>query len=298
MTIANSPGKLNDPADLSIGQRVRLAIVMECSAIKAGNVHPQASFADLNYQHFLRASQIIGEQIDQNIEQPVGRMVLECVRSMMTRVHTNTSLGTILLMAPLVSAMHRLELRDGTWSELAQGVPHVLALLDKEDTRDIYAAIGLAKPGGIGKVDSMDIAQPHPESILEAMRFASGWDDVALQFASGFELVFQMASRMTAKRAIGMEWLDLVRCLQIEWMTERIDSLIARKRGHETAKYIQNEAKSVLVSGAYGSPSYELAWNRFDRMLRDPEHRNNPGTTADLIAASLLIALTVTDGMH
>ena len=57
---------------MQIGDKVRAAIELECTAIKAGNVHPSASFHDLNHEHFLTAAKAIGQAIDQCIEPTVG----------------------------------------------------------------------------------------------------------------------------------------------------------------------------------------------------------------------------------
>ena len=83
---------------MSVGNRVRVAIETECSARKAGNVYPLASFQDLNHQHFLDAAKAIGDRIDKCNAQSVGQIVLNSVQAMIDAVGTNTSLGTVLLL--------------------------------------------------------------------------------------------------------------------------------------------------------------------------------------------------------
>ena len=92
---------------MTVGNRVRIAIETECSAIKAGNVHPQASFRDLNHAHFVCAAKAIGESVDICNSQSVGDIVLQSVQAMIRSAGTNTSLWTILLMAPLVVATNQ-----------------------------------------------------------------------------------------------------------------------------------------------------------------------------------------------
>ncbi len=277
-------------SELTIGQRVQWAIETECSAIKVGNVHPSASFRDLSHQHFVKAANAIGQAMDLNIGQSVGQLVLTSVQAMMDAVGTNTSLGTILLMAPLAVATHRIaNNRDGTKS-FKEFVKEVLASLKVEDSSDIYEAIRIAKPGGLGNTDSMDVHQSAPKNILEAMRIAAAWDDIALQYISDFELVFAIAMRIESKRSFGLTVLDAIRCVQIELLSERVDSLIARKQGQAFAKHLQAFASEVIESGPFGSDEYLAAWHRFDHDLRDDEHCGNPGTIADLIAAGLYTA--------
>jgi triphosphoribosyl-dephospho-CoA synthase len=167
----------------------------------------------------------------------------------------------------------------------------VLANLSDRDSNDIYQAIRLAKPGGLGQSEQMDVTGPAPTSIMEAMRIASSWDDVALQYATGFELVFQISDRLSTYRREGADWTTSVRRLQIELLSERRDSLIARKLGGRIADQVREQAKLVMESGAYGSPSYEAKWAEFDGYLRDDGHKKNPGTIADLLAAGIFVSL-------
>ena len=272
---------------MSVGNRVRVAIEAECSAIKAGNVHPHASFRDLNHQHFLIAAQAIGERIDQCYRQSVGQIVLQSVHAMMDAVSTNTSLGTILLLAPLVVATNRLTDDPIETRTIRESLRETLATLNPDDSLAIYEAIRIAKPGGLGQAASMDVRNSAPINILGAMKLAAEWDDIALQYTSDFELVFAISRRLEIKQAAGLAKADAIRCVQIELLSERVDSLIARKQGRSFAKHVLSHAGVVIASGSFGSAEYESAWHRFDDFLRDDAHRGNPGTIADLIAAAL-----------
>jgi triphosphoribosyl-dephospho-CoA synthase len=79
-------------------------------------------------------------------------------------------------------------------TSLAPGVGEVLARLTASDARDVYEAIRIAEPGGMGKVDSADVAGPPPDDLLAAMRLAADRDLVARQYAENF-------CRLTAKNA-------------------------------------------------------------------------------------------------
>ena len=71
--------------------------------------------------------------------------------------------------------------------------------------------------------------------------------------------------------------------LHIGLLASRPDTLIERKAGGAAARAVTAAAREVLE----GSRSPE----DFDASLRSPDHRLNPGTTADLVAATLLAAL-------
>jgi len=274
---------------MSVGNRVRIAIETECSSIKAGNVHPYASFHDLTHEHFMVAAKAIGTTIDEYVGGSVGQIVLQSVTAMMESVGTNTSLGTILLMAPLVVATNRMGKDESGQSRAFPGyVRETLLGMEPEDSVAIYEAIRIAKPGGLGDSKSMDVRESAPECIRDAMRTAAQWDDIALQYVSDFKLVFSLSRRVEKLQTFSHHnKSNAIRCLQMELLSERVDSLIARKKGLGYAKKVQEKACEVINIGPFGSDEYERAWHDFDRFLRDANHRGNPGTIADLIAASL-----------
>lgn len=305
----------------SMGECVRRAIQLESSAKKLGNVHPEASFHDLTYAHFQLASETLGQAVDAFPHATVGQLVLEMTQQMMRAVQTNTSLGTILLLAPLIVAERQffvaasvpLGLGPGTdgsagavsasginghpteasiLSRLGRSrcsIGVVLSQLDDKDSKQIYQAIQVAKAGGLGTRESMDVRGAAPGRIQDAMEVASKWDDVALQYGTDFELVFEIAQKLQTAKELGFQWLNGIRQVQLEVLSERVDSLIARKQGLQVARQVQAMAATVRSSGVYGSPEFEFEWERLDQQMRDEDHRGNPGTVADLIAAALFL---------
>ncbi len=279
--------------EMSLGSRARWAIVQEAAARKAGNVHPEAGFDDMNYTTFIAAATAIGESIDRAIERPLGELVLECTVAMGLAVGVNTGLGTILLIAPLVQCDHawrgfREELLQNSWT--GNRAIEFLEATTCQDSKGIYRAIAECQPGGLGSKEQLDVLGPPPDSILTAMRMASAWDDVALQYCNGYLEVAHYARRLTSPNYRALSLSDAVRLLQLEILSERVDSLIVRKWGLSVGRRVQQEAHGVLRSAAYGSKLFEQQWSRFDASLRVDGHRMNPGTSADLIAAALYIA--------
>jgi triphosphoribosyl-dephospho-CoA synthase len=66
------------------------------------------------------------------------------------------------------------------------------------------------------------------------------------------------------------------------------DTFIARKVGLKKAKQVSVEAATVL--SAVGTEKGRERILQFDRMLRQQGNDYNPGTTADITAASLVLA--------
>jgi triphosphoribosyl-dephospho-CoA synthase len=294
------------------GDRVRIAIVRECSAPKLGNVFPGADFADMSYETFCTAASAIGATVDQLHRSPgrsidewgVGDYCLSMVQAMMESTGRNTSLGTILLVAPLLVA-----------GESKQSIHHVLANLSGHDTAKVYEAIRIANPGGMGKAEQMDVYESSPPSLVEAMRFASRYDDVALQYVSDFGLVKRLAQRISELSAtpaqkphrevqrerLGsiqlteMSFNRAVQRLQLEVLAERIDSLIARKSGIELAQMVMNRCREILQVQTM-EDRWQTQWSEIDLWMREKRNGEgkqlaNPGTTADLIAAAIFFCM-------
>ncbi len=99
--------------DASIAALARAACLWEASAPKPGNVHPTASFVDMNYQHFVDSATIVGEcfeGIETNLDEAkVGTLVLKIVKSTRERVGINTNLGIALLIVPIGLAMSKMD---------------------------------------------------------------------------------------------------------------------------------------------------------------------------------------------
>ncbi len=196
---------------------------------------------------------------------------------------TNTSLGAILLLAPLAMVPPD--------QSLDAGVQQVLEQLSADDCRRVYEAIRLAEPGGLGKVDQADISESPPEDLLYAMRLAGDRDLVARQYVNGFEQVLDELACWLSE-GLQRQWplAEVIVHAQLRLMSRYPDSLIARKCGPQLAARAAAWAGNVLESGEPGDEAYRRAVVDFDFWLRCDHHRRNPGTSADLTAAGLFCA--------
>ncbi len=269
---------------LSISQCASLACLWEVSTPKPGNVHRGADFEDLTFGDFLSSAVAIGPAMEDAVQTPVGRTVLSAIEATRRVVATNTNLGTVLLLAPLATVPRS--------STIADGIGGVLSSLRPSDAEDIYRAIRMAVPGGMEQVDQMDISAAAPPSILDAMRAAEQRDLVARQYVTNFALVLtEVAPWLAAGPGRGWSLADTIIHTQMRLMSLYPDSLIARKCGRETAHEAASRAAQVLDAGNPCHESYLMALSDFDFWLRSDHHQRNPGTTADLLAAGLFVAL-------
>ncbi|HEX3655231.1 MAG TPA: triphosphoribosyl-dephospho-CoA synthase [Pirellulales bacterium] len=271
-------------ATLSLGQCATLAALWEATAAKPGNVHRGADFEDTTFADFVTSAVAIGPVFEQAAELRLGPLVLAAVEATRAAVATNTNLGMLLLMAPLAMA------RPGR--PLDEEVGRVLGSLDAEDARAAYEAIRLARPGGMGQVESADVMHGTCDDLLEAMRLAAERDLVARQYADGFREVLGFVLPALSA-AVGRGWSlnDAIVRVHLQTMHAYPDTLIARKCGPPLAERAARMAGQVLTAGEPGDANYHAALSDLDFWLRSDHHRRNPGTTADLVAAGLLAAL-------
>src|SRR5262249_46453541 len=115
----------------------------------------------------------------------VGRAVKQSVEATRAIVPSNTNLGILLLLAPLAAVS-----KD---QSLAEGIGNVLERLTVDDARNVYAAIRLANPGGMGRVADQDIADAPTGTLRDVMQLAAERDRIARQYVCGFEDVLSFA---------------------------------------------------------------------------------------------------------
>jgi triphosphoribosyl-dephospho-CoA synthase len=268
----------------SKGVHATLACLWEATAPKPGNVYRGADFDNLTYADFLTSAAVIGPILNETLSKGVGAAVLAAVAATRDAVETNTNLGMLLLITPLAAAAED--------CPLAEGVAKVLSNLSIEDARQVYAAIRLAQPGGLGEVDEADVNAPEAPQITlrEAMALAADRDLVARQYVNDFAEVRWTADRIAAATTEQPLSEAIVRAY-LELLAQHPDSLVARKCGPEVAAQVSAGAATVLAALRHGEDAYHACRAEYDFWLRADGHRRNPGTSADLIAAALFTLL-------
>ncbi len=269
--------------------------MLEATAKKAGNVHPDAAFRDMHVRDFYRSAAAVRLAIDTRPEASVGELIEMAWEATRRVVSVNTNLGILLLFAPLVVAWRRL-MRTGVSGEQVVALwpnelPKVLGQLTHADADRVFRTISAARPGGLGQVDRGDVREIPQVTLLEAMEMAEGRDRIAWQYTHRFEELFRLGDWIEGKRRLGEPWGSLIVDLQLMLLATSHDSLIVRKNGPEVADEVQQRACRVLAGRESGDPVWIEAWINFDQWLRADGNRRNPGTTADLIAAALMVAL-------
>ncbi len=274
---------IQKPADA-----VRWASVLEVTAPKAGNVYPGRPFKDLTFFDFVVAADIAAKHFNSESKR-ISKRIYRAVEETHGLTKTNVNLGILLLLGPLVAAdelMIRLGRSQRNAKDWLSAINVVLESLDGQDGQNIFRAIQTAGAGGLGEVESMDVAAIYGEvDILEAMRLSMDRDRIAKQYATEFVDLFEEVLPLVwhSINQAG-DLLEGIAMAHLQLLRDQTDSLIARKNGIEAAYAVRHRAAEVDAE----DPN---SIQKFDDYLRDPSHRLNPGTTADLIAASLYILL-------
>jgi triphosphoribosyl-dephospho-CoA synthase len=256
--------------------------VLEVSAPKPGNITPGHDFADTTYVDMVRSAIALGPAFSHRRARArgVGALIADGVRATARVTDANTNLGIVLLLAPLVRA----EATRRADESLRSATERILGQLDVDDAVAAFAAIVQAHPGGLGEAPEHDVRAPARVSLRDAMAAAAHRDSIASEYATGYAIVFDTGlPLLTDALAGGARTLDAIVSLHVGLLASHRDTLIERKAGVAAAKAVTAAAREVRA----GTRTLE----EFDASLRGPDHRLNPGTTADLVAATLLVAL-------
>ena len=273
------------PAMTELSALVYDCFICDINALKPGNVGRHGAGHGMECADFIKSAQAVTPILcDRRLG--IGRKILSSVEATRAEVRCNTNLGMVLLIAPIIQVFQE----HGLQADFRRTVKSTLKSLGRQEAQDIFAAIRLANPGGLGKTDRYDVNSPLEIDIYSAMEAARDRDLVALQYANGYREVVDLGVKSLQNqfdRWNSVEWA-VVACY-LMYMASFPDSHIRRKHGIETAGQVRKRTKPVLERFmSYDNPedAREVLMN-FDRELKASEL--NPGACADLTVASLLL---------
>ncbi|MDP1659029.1 MAG: triphosphoribosyl-dephospho-CoA synthase [Methylotenera sp.] len=265
----------------------RTACMAELQAIKPGNVHVFADGHGMTIHDFIKSADVSAVEIAKpNLS--VGERIFNAVEATQTAVGLNTNLGIILLCAPLIHAA-LLGPVDGNQS-LQQRLVHTLNELNIDDGLLTARAIVLANPAGLGSSSENDVYKQPNVTLLEMMASAQHRDRIAWQYNNAFSDVIGYGLAHYKKAM--QKWQNqtwAATALYLGFLTRQLDTHVIRKHGEVLAVELMHEAHEVEAAyWATDNPKLVqkqlLAW---DASLK--ERNMNPGTSADLTVATLLV---------
>src|SRR5688572_11288766 len=257
----------------SVAGAAQLACVLEVSAEKPGNITPSHDFRDTSYEDMLRSAIAVGPELARAGERAVGETVLAVVEASRRVAPANTNLGIALLLAPLAKAA-----LDG--GPLRARLGATLRALDVADARAAYAAIRLSGASGLHERVEHDVRSEPAVGLRDAMASAAERDSVASEYVTDYALTFETGvPALVAALGDGLAVREAIVELHLRLLDRVPDTLIARKAGAEAAAQVSADARDVLAG--------RRTLRSFDASLRADGNRLNPGTTADLVTATL-----------
>jgi triphosphoribosyl-dephospho-CoA synthase len=289
---AESTGSTNVASDPSPNASPRtpaengeLALLCEVAGTpKPGNVDRAREYPDLRFEHFLAgavgarrglAMAAAGESVGESFE---------CaVRGMATQRGGNTQFGAVLLLTPLVRAAAADE-------NSRDGVSRIVADTTVADAVSFYRAfehvdVAVADPpNGWDALDvrrgadAADAIRERELSLADVMATSAERDGVAREWTSGFERSFALAGRLAVLDGPLPERASRA---YLEALAAEPDSFVSITHDADTAREVTERADRVLSDHEDGDA---FATELIEREI-------NPGTTADITAAGLFVAL-------
>lgn len=224
----------------------------------------------------------------------VGRRIEAAMDATWRAAGCNTNLGILLLCAPIAAAAER----DGACASVASlraAIESVLAGLDLDDAHAAYRAIAQANPGGLGHAPAQDVHDPPTLGLREAMALAASRDAIARQYLRGHADLFDVGLAVLPPGFVLMEapagepvsaaTAAAVQRVFLGYLRFIADSHIVRKHGEAVAQTVMTAAQGWEGLAEPGRDPGFAAW---DESLK--AQGINPGTSADLTVATLLLA--------
>jgi len=243
----------------------------------------------------------------------LGRLLTEVYSSGLAwHREGNTNLGTAMLLLPLsagagllLGSMGSVDLR-----RLQEATTTMLQATTVEDTIEFYKLLRkigkrwLGRVSGVGAPDVFE-AKVYAKirrlncTFLDVMRASSKWDAVAYELANSMPVTFELAypTLLRYYRESGNINVATVNTF-LTILAQKTDTFIIRKLkaagaedAEEKAKKISEMAKSALSLGGAATKEGREALFKMDEELKRGEGLLNPGSTADIVAAGLMLLL-------
>lgn len=254
----------------------------ELQALKPGNVHVHSAGHGMSVADFEAAAHAAAPHIA-NQSLSVGQRIRLAVEASFAATGCNTNLGIVLLCAPLAKAAAETTPEIGLRRRLAV----ILSALTIDDANETFAAIRHANPAGLGNAQEGDVYQSAKMTLIQAMALASDRDLIAEAYVTAYACIFDFAlpAFLDARAACTDESLA-ISTLHMALLAENPDSHIARKYGQAQADIVQKAARELEAAWKPTVTAKSLPQlAQFDAKLK--ASHLNPGTTADLVVATL-----------
>ncbi|MFX1327334.1 MAG: triphosphoribosyl-dephospho-CoA synthase [Promethearchaeota archaeon] len=297
---------------------ISLASLLELAGYpKPGNVHRMKNFEKTRFEHYLIGIIAIQpnfrffcEKIYQksfkinddykSIE--LGLFFKNAAEEMIKwQSGGNVLLGHILILAPLAAAV-AICLKEYQYkiSDLKYFLSKIIDNSSVNDTLNLYEAIRLCNPGGLGKIEKYDITDENSVNeiindninLKKIFELSKEYDLISLEYSKCFSIILNegLPYFLNVFRKYGDINIATVNTY-LKLLSLNPDTLIIRKSGIEAALNISERASTILKSKGIASEKGLRLVLELDNELQEKEGKLNPGTTADLISGVIFCGL-------
>lgn len=263
------------------------ACALDVAVRKPGNVSLASPGHGMQARQFIASAEAaVGALCEARTR--VGPRIEAAVAASWASAGCNTNLGIVLLCAPLALAAEQAQ-PPLERASMRRALQAVLQDLNVDDARCAYRAIARANPGGLGTAATEDVRSEPGVGLRQAMALAAGHDSIARQYVHGYADLFALdwpalpAPASTARPDAALT--RAVQQLYLRILSTWPDSHIVRKRGLPTAQIVSAQAGRWL---SHPQPDTDPAFEAWDQELK--LDGLNPGTSADLTVATLMLA--------
>lgn len=297
---------------------VTLSSLLELSGWpKPGNVHRTNNFEDTRFEHFLAGITAIqpnfrelcekvydsinsNTQIFSKIE--LGLFYKKSAKEMVRwQSGGNVLLGHILVLAPLVSAATIcMKTNKVKIEEFEMVLKKIILDTTVEDTLNLYDAIKICNPGGIGRIEKYDIygdtayneIRQDKVTLKKIFELSKDYDLISNEYYSGFSIILREGLPFFIETYKNSQDINIATVnTYLKMLSNHLDTLIIRKSNKEEAKKVSKTATSIMSFGGISTKKGLQLTNKFDKNLRKQNGKLNPGTIADLVAGVIFCAL-------
>jgi len=298
-----------------ISRCLELAILLEVSADKPGNVNFVVGFEGTRVEHFLASAVAAHASFEEAAKRgidvsnsklrisdaDIGELIRNCAADIdVWQKGGNTLIGTVMLLVPLAVAAGMTPMKSNSFdfAELRRNLKLAVESTTPHDAVHLYEAIDIAKPGGLDGAPDLDVRDPNSKkrllkeqiSLFQVFKIAAGYDDICFEWVNNYPVTFNLAYPYLMEQLKSRDLNTAIIHTFLKVLSERPDTFIARKVGVEKAREISLDAQKVLELGGAETAKGKQSILEFDKKLRNSGNLYNPGTTADITAAALALS--------
>ncbi|MGN0177667.1 MAG: triphosphoribosyl-dephospho-CoA synthase [Methanobrevibacter sp.] len=280
-----------------IAKMAQIASALEVSGYpKPGNVHRTRDYEDMEFEDFIISGIVIGDTIreactDVDVENPkLGKFILQAVAETDRWIKNNTNLGIVMMITPIAVAAAI----SKSFDEIRENIKVLMANTSVDDACNLYDAISIADAGGMGDQDEYDVAsgnaknelRENKQTMFDVLKISAPWDMLAREMTSDMPAVFEIGYPTYHKLSKEKSKNESCVLTFLTILSQVPDTLISRKYGSDEALKISMMTRDLL--NIKDESDFEDKVKEFDEFLF--KNKYNPGTTADLTAASIFVS--------